>query len=314
MKLSIVVPVYNSEATIRPLVETIFKSLFEYEVEIVLVNDGSKDKSPQIANQIARADSRVTAITLRKNFGEHNAVMCGLNYATGDVVAIIDDDLQNPPAEIPKLLNELNLGYDVVFARYQDKQHHWFRNLGSWFTNKMATMLLSKPKDLYLASFKIIRREVVDQIIRYQGPSPYIDGLILRVTNNFSTALVEHKEREVGTSNYNFRRLVKLYLTMFLNFSILPLRFFTVLGFAISALSIIFAGLTLVEWSFTSTLPKGYASLFTAVLFLSGIQLMFVGLLGEYLGRMYFTINGSPQYIVKSVVAQETKLKKVIGC
>ncbi|MBN8551042.1 MAG: glycosyltransferase family 2 protein [Deltaproteobacteria bacterium] len=311
MKLSVVVPVYNAEATIAALTKEVFRALAAFDVELILVNDGSKDSSPQIAQELARQDQRIVAATLRKNFGEHNAVMCGLHFVTGDVVAIIDDDLQNPPTEIIKLVAELEKGFDVVFAQYTQKRHHPLRNLGSAFHNRVASYLLEKPRDLYLASFKVMRREVAEQIILYKGPFPYIDGLALRVTQNLSTCVVEHRDREAGSSNYNLRRLVRLYLAMLLNFSILPLRAFTIFGFLLSGVALLLVLATLVEWVLTSTMPQGYTSLFTALLFFSGVQIMFIGLIGEYLGRLFFSVNGTPQWVVKSVIRKGAIVRKM---
>lgn len=300
MKLSVVVPVFNAERTIETLVLDIERALSGQDFEIVLVNDGSRDASESICARLAGTRrGRMKFISLRRNFGEHNAVMCGLHYAAGDYVAIVDDDLQNPPAEISKLLAEAEKGYDVVYARYASKRHHWFRNLGSRFNNWVASHLIGKPRDLYLSSFKIIRREVVSEIIKYAGPFPYIDGLILRATDNFSTVDVTHQNRETGKSNYTLSKLVGLYLSMFLNFSIRPLRIFTLAGFGMFMTGTVSAVVFVVWKILVPETAVGWTSIIVAILTFSGFQVMFLGLIGEYLGKQYLDQNKTPQWVVK---------------
>ncbi len=298
-KISICIPVYNGAKTIEKLVEEILKNLKKYELEIILVNDGSKDNSEEICISIAEKITFVKFINLRKNFGEHNAVLCGLNYVTGDYVAIIDDDFQNPPSEILALIDESNNGYDVIYSKYDKKKHHWFRNLGSKFNDNVATWLLNKPKGLYLSSFKLIKKEVVNEIIKYKGPFPYIDGLILRVTDNIGTRTVEHSKREEGESNYTLSKLISLWLNMFVNFSIKPLRMATVIGVLISLFAFVAGGYFVIEKLFYPATSIGWTSIIVSVLFLSGIQLIFLGIIGEYLGKQYLDQNGTPPWIVK---------------
>jgi polyisoprenyl-phosphate glycosyltransferase len=176
MRISICIPVYNAQKTIEELVSAVELELHDYELEFVLVNDGSKDKSELVCDLLALKNERVRFISLRRNFGEHNAVMCALNHMTGDVAVIIDDDFQNPPEEIIYLVREIEKGFDVVYSFYADKKHNLFRNMGSQFNDRVASWLLNKPRNLYLSSFKAIRREICDEIIKYKGPFPYVDG------------------------------------------------------------------------------------------------------------------------------------------
>jgi len=306
MKLSIVVPVYNGANSIAKLVEAIKVRLASYILEIILVNDGSKDDSERVCEKLAAQHPKeVIFIGLRKNSGEHNAVICGLNYVTGDFVAIIDDDFQNPPEEIGKLLNKcLEGGYDVVYSYYEKKQHSFFRNLGSNFNDMAASQLLKKPKDLYLSSFKLIKKDLVEEIILYKGPFPYIDGLILRCTSNIGTQLVAHNPREEGRSNYTLSKLISLYLNMFINFSVKPIRLFTITGFVIFCLGIVMSAMILYEKIFIGNLPTGWAFLSVMLLMLTGTQFLFFGLLGEYLGKLFLSHNGTPQYVIKKIVKQ----------
>ena len=300
MRLSVCIPVYNGALTIAPLVEQVAKVFAGRDLEIMLVNDGSFDASEEVCNELAERFAHVTAITLRKNFGEHNAVMCALAHCTGDYAAIIDDDFQNPPEEIEKLLDQALKGYDVVYSKYRVKKHNVFRNLGSWFNDVMATALMRKPKDLYLSSFKIVARPIIDEIVKYKGPFPYIDGLILRATASISSVYVEHSAREEGRSNYTLGRLVSLWLNMFVNFSIRPMRVISLVGLVTSALSFVLGIAFLVDRLRHPETPPGWASIAVLVLFLGGIQTFALGIIGEYVGKNYLDRNGTPQWTIKS--------------
>jgi len=298
--ISLIIPVYNGAATIARVVAEIMSELNERVHEIILVNDGSPDdNSDDVCKNLSLINPLVQHICLRRNFGEHNAVMCGLNFATGDIVGILDDDLQNPPSEILRMAEELDKGFDVVFGDYREKKHSWFRNTGSKFNDSVATILLDKPSHIYLSSFKVIRKSVVQEIVKYVGPFPYIDGLIFRITRNVTSITVEHRERTLGQSNYTFRRLVRLWLNMFLNFSVLPLRVVTALGTFSFFVGLVLALYTLVEWLASPGIPLGYASIFIAVMILSGTQLISLGLIGEYVGKNYMAQNGTPQWVIK---------------
>lgn len=298
LKLSVIIPVYNAEKSIQALVKEILQILSPLEAEIILVNDGSIDNSESICGQIAGSEKNVKFISLRRNFGEHNAVMCGLTYAEGTYSVIVDDDFQNPPSEIIKLLNEIDKGFDVVYSKYNNKKHSLYRNLMSSITNKIATFLLNKPKDLYLSSFKIIRNDVVREILKYKGPFPYIDGLILRSTNNIGTICVNHDKRANGKSNYTFKKLFSLYLNMFLNFSIRPLRVFTVSGVIIFITGLGLSVYFIIS-KLTSQEPPGWTSTVLLIMLFSGFQIIFLGLIGEYLGKQYMDQNNTPQWVIK---------------
>lgn len=303
ISLSVVIPVYCGSKTIGRLVDRLTEHLGHvFRLEFVLVNDCSPDDSAEVCRAIARDNEQVKFLNLSRNFSEHNAVMCGLNYASGDYVVIMDDDFQNPPSEVIKLVEEIDKGFDVVFSYYDEKKHHFVRNLGSNFNNWVASLLIGKPKDLYLSSFKVISRFVVDELIKYDGPYPYIDGLILRFTRNYSRVLVEHDAREEGKSGYTVRKLVGLWLNMFTNFSILPLRVASMMGLVVSAVGIIIAIAFTIEKLLNPDLPAGWASLVVSLFLIGGIQLFALGMIGEYLGRLFLKDNGSPQFVVKEAV------------
>jgi len=300
MKLSVVIPVYNGQATIQTLVYSIFEVLAQYNVELVLVNDASKDKSEAICEQLAAENENIQFISLRKNSGEHNAVICGLNYCTGDYVAIIDDDLQNPPSEIIVLLNKAIKGnYDIVYARYEHKQHSFIRNLYSKLNNAFAVYLLKKPQHLYLASFKVMKKEIVREIISYKGPFPYIDALVLRCTDNIGAETVMHVNRQNGKSNYTLRKLFSLYLNMFINFSFRPLRFITISGCIISLVSFCATIYILIEKIIIQDVPPGWSFLAILLLLLIGLVFVVIGVLGEYIGKILMALNNAPQFVIK---------------
>src|SRR5437764_3345322 len=300
--LSIVVPVYNGASSIGELVGALEQLQIAGGHEIVLVNDGSPDDSLAICRALVeQARIPITLIDLSRNYGEHNAVMAGLRHAGGAHVITMDDDLQNPPEEVEHLLSYAQQsGREVIYTYYDEKQHAFWRNWGSRFTNWVAGFVLDKPKGFYLSSFRCMSAFVVREITRYDGPFPYVDGLILQVTQDIDRLLVRHLPRAVGRSNATMRRLLRLWLSMFVNFSVMPLRLSTLTGFALSLVGTIGSLVAAIEALFFSP-PAGWASLMAAVLLLSGVQLVILGIVGEYLGRLYLTANGKPQSVVKTV-------------
>ncbi|MBF0216081.1 MAG: glycosyltransferase family 2 protein [Candidatus Omnitrophica bacterium] len=303
IKRSLVIPVYNGEKTITMLVDKLIEILGKQGVEIILVNDGSRDNSHGACLALAgKYKGSVMYLELSKNFGEHNAVMAGLNHVTGDNVVIMDDDFQNPPEEVPILFDKALAGsLDVVYVQYDEKKHSWARNLGSRFNHFVANLVMDKPKDLYLSSFKCVSRFVAGEIIKYRGPFPYIDGLILRCTNNIGRVKVRHEDRYSGGSGYTLRKLFLLWLNMFVNFSINPLRISTFLGIFLSVLGVVFSGVVITEKIKNPGLVVGYPSLIIAIMVFSGIQLLTLGLLGEYIGRLFLYNNQTPQYVVRGL-------------
>ncbi len=301
--LSVVIPLFRSAGSIERVVAGLATLTIAGGMEIVLVNDGSPDDVLGACRRIlANSPVPVTVVDLSRNFGEHNAVMTGLREARGRWVVTMDDDGQNPPSEVPKLLAAAQQGgYDVVFGRYAAKQHAIWRNLGSWFANRVAEAVLDKPRGLYLSSFRCLNRFVVGQIVRYEGPYPYIDGLILQCTRSLASVPVEHRTRDAGRSGYTVRKLVRLWMNLFVNFSILPLRLATFLGLGMGAVGLLGIVLVLVLY-FTGRGPAfGWGSLMASLLMFSGTQLVMLGLIGEYLGRTYLSANRRPQAVVRGI-------------
>lgn len=300
--LSVVVPVYNGAASVPTLVKALAGLTVAGGLEIVLVNDGSPDNSLAVCRELcARNDVALTVVNLARNFGEHNAVMAGYAHARGEYIINMDDDLQNPPEEVVRLWQHTRQhGYDVVYTCYAQKQHEDWRNLGSRFTNWCADIVIDKPKGLYLSSFRCVSAFVAKAVTAHNGPFPYIDGLIFQVTQNVGTLAVQHLARAEGQSNYTVRRLLRLFLSMLLNFSVVPLRIGTITGALLAGAGLVGLLAILVE-ALVSNTPRGWASMMAGILTLTGVQLMMLGIIGEYLGRLFLTVNGKPQYVVRDV-------------
>ena len=302
LKTSIVISVYNGALSIGRLVdELIFRLSLVFNIEIVLVNDCSPDNSEEVCIGITKKHPEfVSFYSLSMNVGEHNTVMAGLNKAIGDYAVIIDDDFQNPVSEVIKLIDYMiNSNYDVVYTYYEEKKHSIFRNLGSQFNDKVANVMLKKPKNLYMSSFKIINRFLIDEVIKYNLPYPYLDGLILRSTSNIGKIKVSHTARQIGKSNYTLRKLISLWMNMFTNFSILPLRISIVLGFIFSFIGFLISIDAIIEKIINPHLPQGYTFIVIIISFYAGIQLIAIGMVGEYLGRLFMAHNKKPQYSIR---------------
>ena len=301
--LSIVVPVYRGADTVAQLVDALAALKPEGGIEVILVNDGSPDTSAEVCQAIvARAPMAVTYIEHTRNFGEHNAVMTGLRHVRGRYVITMDDDLQNPPEEVVRLYDHARLGgWDVVYTRYAEKKHAAWRNIGSRFANKVADWLLDKPAGLYLSSFRCMSAQVVRNVTRYRGPYPYIDGLIMQVTQRIDSIEVHHLPRATGQSNYNLRRLVRLWLNLATSFSLAPLRLAMLAGAVMAALGMIGAIATIIEALVRRDTPSGWASTMTVILLVSGVQSMVLGVMGEYVGRTFLSANGKPQGTVRGI-------------
>lgn len=301
--LSIVVPVYRGAATIGTLVDALSALRPEGGLEVILVNDGSPDNSGEVCRELLRT-ARVPLVYLEhtRNFGEHNAVMTGLRRARGSYVITMDDDLQNPPEEVARLYDHARLGgWDVVYTRYAQKKHAAWRNLGSRFANWVADRLLDKPRGLYLSSFRCMAAPVVRSVTRYRGPYPYVDGLIMQVTQHIDSIEVAHLPRAEGRSNYNLRRLVLLWLNLATSFSLAPLRVAVFAGAAMAAVGMAGAIATIAEALYTRATPSGWASTMTAIMLVGGVQSMILGVMGEYVGRTFLSANGKPQGTVRLI-------------
>jgi glycosyltransferase involved in cell wall biosynthesis len=302
--LSFVIPLYYSAETIRGVVREIEALPIEGGHEIVLVNDGSTDATGAVCRElIAQAKVPITLVEHARNFGEHNAVLTGWRHARGAHIVNLDDDGQNPPAEAARLWRHAReTGFDVVFGHYDEKQHSAWRNFGSWFTNRMTDWALDKPHGFYLSSFRCVSAFVAKQVVGYAGPYPYIDGLLLQVTQRIGSINVRHERRHAGQSTYTLRRLVRLWLSAWVNFSVLPLRVATIVGLLLGLVGLLALGWVAWLWSEGRGPDYGWGWLMAALLIFSGTQLVLLGLIGEYVGRMFLSVNQRPQSVVREVV------------
>ncbi|MDP7039116.1 MAG: glycosyltransferase [Myxococcota bacterium] len=303
-ELSFVIPVFNSAESIASVVDDIRSVCAHIDYEIILVNDGSSDESEGVCRQVQEQFSeKVLLIHLARNFGEHNAVLAGLHQSRGAYVVVLDDDGQHSAQEALGLYEAIcEKQTDVLYGHYRSKQHSVLRNLGSRFNDKMANMMLKKPPEIYLSSFKVMNRFVVDEVCKYKGAFPYIDGLIFRVTNNIAQKEVEHRERLAGKSTYTWKKLFLLWLNMFLNFSIRPLRMAALAGVFTSCLSVLALVAVLVDkiW-FNPNVTVGVPTILLTIALFSGVQLIILGAVGEYLGRVFLDQNGTPQFVVRYI-------------
>lgn len=303
--LSFVIPMYNSASTIRALVQQIEALVVPGGHEIVLVDDcGGADHTVELCRELVARATRVpiTLVEHARNFGEHNAVLTGWRHARGAYIVNLDDDGQHPPQEAVRLWRHaVEHDLDVVFGHYEVKQHALWRNLGSWLTNKMTDWALDKPHGFYLSSFRCVSAFAAAQVAGYAGPFPYLDGLLLQVTQRIGSITVRHEPRQAGQSGYTLRRLLRLWLSAWLNFSLLPLRAATAIGLLTAGLGLVGFVAVVVLW-YTNQGPEyGWGWVTSAVFVFSGAQLVMLGLIGEYLGRMFLTINQRPQSVVRDV-------------
>ncbi|MSU45635.1 MAG: glycosyltransferase [Lacunisphaera sp.] len=300
--LSFVIPLYYGAETITALVKEIEILAIEGGHELVLVNDGSRDATAGLCRELLR-DARIPMIFVNhaRNYGEHNAVLTGYRHARGTCIVNLDDG-QNPAAEAVRLWQHAKReGLDAVYGHYSHKEHSVWRNFGSWLTNRMTDWVLDKPKGFYLSSFRCVSAFVAKEIVAHDGPYPYIDGLILQVTQNIGALEVRHAGRTAGQSGYTLRRLLGLWASTLVNFSVMPLRLATLLGLVMAVAGLAGLALVLYLWLTGRGPDYGWGSLMGALLVFSGTQLVMLGLIGEYIGRMFLTVNRRPQSVVRSV-------------
>lgn len=308
-KISFVIPCYGSENTIQGVVYDIHKlmnSHREFEHEIILINDCSPDNVWSVIEQIVSSDELVTGINLAQNFGQHAALMAGYNYCSGDYVVTLDDDGQTPVGETFILIDELlDREYDVVYAKYQQRKDNIFRKFGTCMNNLMSESLLGKPKNVHLTSFFVAKKYIINEIIKYPHSFPYIWGLVLRTTKNIGNAMIQHENRKDGQSGYTLKKLLSLWLNGFTAFSVKPLRLTAGVGVLFSGIGVLGVIYTVITKLIDPGIAAGYSSLMAVLLIVGGLTLLSLGLIGEYVGRIYMCINHTPQYVIKSIEHKE---------
>lgn len=309
-KLSFVIPCYCSEKTLTGVVKEIFdtmETLPQYSFETVLINDCSKDHTWETIQSIAQEYSDIIGINLSKNSGQHAALMAGFRHCSGDYIVCLDDDGQTPANEVGKLLSKIEEGFDVVYASYENKQHSGFRNWGSKINSKMTEIMLGKPKELFVSSYFVAKKFVIDEMIQYQGCYPYVIGLVLRSTKNICNVPVNHRKREQGSSGYSIGKLLSLWMNGFTSFSVKPLRVANFLGGFSAILGLLYALVIVIRYFIFHSAPEGWSSLTAIMLFLGGAILLVLGMIGEYVGRIYLCINATPQYVIRETIVSKNE-------
>lgn len=307
MKVSVVIPCYGSENTIEKVVSEVTQTIKTRQVdyEVILVNDCSPDDVWSVIQELAKQDNHIQGICFAKNFGQHSALMAGYRVSTGDIVISMDDDGQTPADELFKLVDEIEAGYDVVYATYENKKHSLFRNLGSKANDYMCDVLLGKPKGLMVTSYFAAKRFVIDEICKYKNSYTYVIGLVFRTTKNIGTVPVTHRAREEGASGYTFSKLINLWLNGFTAFSIKPLRFATMSGVLFAVLGFLYVIYICINKFINPAVPVGWSSTIAAIFIVGGLILFTLGMIGEYLGRVYISINVAPQYVIKETTDEK---------
>lgn len=312
-KLSFVIPCYRSQKTVGSVIEEIremIKKEAKYDYEIILVNDGSPDDVWDVIKEYATLDKHILGVNLARNFGQHSAVLAGYHYCTGDYVISLDDDGQTPAGEVPELIRELETGYDVVYAKYNEMHQKAFRRWGSDFARRMSDYIFG-VRGYYTGSFFVARRFVIDEMIRYQNCYPYLGGLVLRTTRNIGYVSIQHNDRLSGQSGYSLKKLISLWFNGFTAFSVKPLEISTYIGFLFAFIGFVYTIVIIVRRLFIPELeaiiPYGWSSQTAIMLVIGGLILINMGLMGEYIGRIYICINNSPQFVVREVCGSTEK-------
>ena len=305
MDLSIVIPVYRSEQLLPELVRRIAAAMAPPPAgaayELILVNDCSPDRSWEMIERACEQWPNVKGVNLRRNSGQHNAIMAGLRHATGEVIVVMDDDLQHAPEDIIRLYDSILQGHDLSYAAFRHPQHARWKRAGSAFRDLTARLLLGVPRGVRISSFKAMTAEIAREVARYEGPFPYVDGLALMATRNVANVALDHHPRPGGRGNYGLRESIFLWTKVAMNFSVVPLRLASWLGLAFAVLGFAFAAYLIFQKLAFDRIPvPGWSSLVVVILIVGGVQLLALGAIGEYLGRAYLHLNGKPQYVIKA--------------
>jgi glycosyltransferase involved in cell wall biosynthesis len=303
-QISVVIPVFNSESTVATVIDGVRTCLDAAgrEFEIIAINDGSQDRSWQEVSKLAEADSRVIAIDLLQNYGQHTALLCGLDHSRGEYVVTMDDDLQNPPDQIINLIGAASEGADVVFGRYRTKQTSWYRNFGSRMVRQINIQVFSQPRDLEVSNFRLLDRRVVDRICSTGNRFPYISGQALLYSKNPINIDVTHDKRTHGRSNYGVLKIARLIARILFSYSIIPLRVVSIVGCTVAMLSGSYGLYQVIRGIIGDTIVDGWLSMITMTSFLGGMIILMLGIIGEYLIRILSHLNDDRPYLIDKIV------------
>lgn len=308
MKISFVIPCYRSENTIENVVKEVIEQVSarkKYDYEIVLVNDNSPDNVWSVIKKMTEADCKIKGISLARNFGQHSALLAGYAICQGEYVVSLDDDGQAPLESLYQLVDKLEEGYDVVYAYYKEIQRGVFRKFGTWMSQKLGEIMLEQPKDLKGSSFYIARKFVIEEMIKYKNCFPYLGGLVLRTTRNIACVPTEHRKRLEGTSGYSFKKLLAVWVNGFTAFSAKPLEVGIYIGTVFTIVGVIYGLVTIIRKIIDAGIVIDNNCIIALILIVGGIILVMLGLIGEYIGRIYISINAAPQYVIKEIIDNE---------
>lgn len=299
-KISVIIPCYNSEKSLSSVVNSIrelSKGLFT--IKIILVNDYSKDCTWKVIRDLCAEDKNIIGLSLSRNFGQQSARMAALPYVDGDYIVFMDDDGQHNPGNIIDLITKLDEGYDIVYAYFKQKKESFFRIIGSNFTRKMVDFIMGKPSNVHQSSFFVVKRYVIEELKKYHSPTPVLLGYFMQITKNIADVEIEHYQRIYGKSGYNLKKLIRLWMDLFTSFSVIPLRISSLFGCLFSFCGVILGIIFIIKKLIFHMAPAGYTSLVSIILFSSGIMMLMIGMLGEYIGRIFIALNEVPQYVIR---------------
>lgn len=310
-RVSFVIPCYNSSDSIEGVVESILKYTDGlYEPEVILSNDGSHDDTWEVIIRLCKRDSRIIGINLSKNFGQQSARMAAVNHVTGDYTIFMDDDGQHDPRFIQRFIEELENGKDIVYADFINVKQSWWRKAGSSFRAFSARFFEGIPSWLHPTAYFAVRRFLIEGLKKYPSPTPSVFGYLLKSSQNIGTVSLEQRPRKIGKSGYSFGKLVGTWLNEMIGFSIIPLRVSSILGMISSALGMVALFFIVIRKVIDPTIAAGYTSIMAVILIFSGIILVVMGILGEYIGRMFMTINMTPQYMIREIINSPSGYKE----
>jgi undecaprenyl-phosphate 4-deoxy-4-formamido-L-arabinose transferase len=304
-KISFVIPCYGSEKSITGVVgeiDNLMRNHDDYDYEVVLVNDCSPDNVWEKISGLTENRKDIKALSLAKNFGQHSALMAGYGVADGDIIVSLDDDGQSPVDETFKLIEKMDEGFDVVYARYYKLKETFVRRVGSWLSNKMAEVLIEKPKGILGSSFYVMKRFIAEEMLKYRNSYPFVGGLVFRSTKSIANVYVEHRDRVDGTSGYTFFKLLKLWLNGFTAFSVKPLRVSSLIGVLCAIIGFIFGIVSVIRKLIIPDINVGWTSTISVMLFIGGLIMLMLGMIGEYIGRIYISLNNAPQYVIRDTI------------
>tara|TARA_B110001452_G_scaffold112645_1_gene93501 strand:+ start:2563 stop:3507 length:945 start_codon:yes stop_codon:yes gene_type:complete len=303
-KLSIVIACYNSENSIRFVVDNLLKSLNSIGAiyELILVNDGSKDGTLKVIYSLCELNPNVKGVNLSKNFGQQQAMLAGFKFASGDLIVYCDDDGESPVGELKKFLSKIEEGFDMVWAKYPSQKRGFFNRTGAYINNMMLKYIFDKPKNLSFGNMWVAKKFIIQEALKCPNPKPYLGGVYLTITSNMANVQCEQGKRLRGISNYSYSKLIGVWLNGFTAFSIAPLRVASIIGFLTAII-----GFTFMSYLIGSKIAKpeiviGYSSIMSSILFIGGMVMIMIGLLGEYIGRIYINVNNVPQFVVKEKI------------